>query len=425
MAAAPRQDRRDLDLFINRATIFKFGLLSGVIIVSAMFVWYTFSIIQTLQEDARSQVEQYVQLWQLAVNSPESGEELQIVEFIFNEIIVKASFPIVVLDEARQPVHWRNISDIANSDTTQVAREQINEIAEIMFQRHGEHPIYFGETAVNYLRYGESALIKQLRIMPFATIGVVITIMIIGMIGFQNIRRSEERHVWVGMAKETAHQLGTPISSLMGWLDLMEADCVDRSNNADSQKIINDAVENMQVDVNRLQRVANRFGQIGSIPELVSCDLNQLVDEVADYYRRRLPFEGHGVQITFEAGELPPVEANPELFTWTLENLVKNSLQVIDPKTGKVTLSTTLTNDSRCALVRIIDNGPGIPVAAMRKIFRAGFTTKKRGWGLGLTLVKRIIEEYHCGQVWLEASAPGKTQFAITLPISSPSEKKK
>lgn len=424
MTAAPRQDRRDMDLFINKATMFKIGLLVGVIIVSGMFVWYTFSIIQTLKEDARSQVERYVQLWQLAVNSPESGEELPIVEFIFNEIIVEASFPIVVLDEARQPVHWRNIADIENGDTTRLAREKIDEIAETMLERHGEFPITFGETAVNYLRYGESDLIKQLRIMPFATIGVVVTIMIIGLIGFQNIRRSEERHVWVGMAKETAHQLGTPISSLMGWLDLMEADCVDRPDRTDSQKTVNDAVENMKIDVDRLQRVANRFGQIGSIPDLVSCDLNQLVEEVADYYRRRLPFKGKGIQIEFKAGELPPVEANPELFTWTLENLVKNSLQVIDSKSGQVTLSTTMTNDRRCALIKITDNGPGISAAAMRKIFRAGFTTKKRGWGLGLTLVKRIVEEYHCGQVWLEESAPGKTQFAITLPISASQENK-
>ena len=423
MPALPRQDRRDFDLFINKATMFKIGLLLGVILVSAFFVWYTFSIIQTLQEDARSQVERYVQLWQLAVNSPESGEESDIVAFIFNEIIVKASFPIVVLDEQRHPVHWRNIPDIPNSDSSNVARDEITRIAADMYELHGEYPIYFGETAVNYLRYGESELIQQLRIMPFATIGVVITIMIIGMIGFQNIRRSEERHIWVGMAKETAHQLGTPISSLMGWLDLMEADCVDKNSMTDQQKTVNDAVENMQVDVDRLQRVANRFGQIGSIPELTNCDLNSLVGEVAEYYRRRLPFEGKGVRIEFMPGELPPVQANPELFTWTLENLVKNALQVIDPKSGMVTLTTNLTNDHKCALIKVSDNGPGIPAAAMRKIFRAGFTTKKRGWGLGLTLVKRIVEDYHKGQVWLEESAPGKTVFAITLNISSGKEK--
>lgn len=423
MPSIPRQDRREFDLFINKATMFKVGLLVGVIIISAFFVWYTFTIIQTLQEDARSQVERYVQLWQLAVNSPQSGEDSEIVAFIFNEIIVKASFPIVVLDEQQQPVHWRNIPNIPNSDSSTVAREEILKIAQEMYDQHGEYPIYFGETAVNYLRYGESELIQQLRIMPFATIGVVITIMIIGMIGFQNIRRSEERHIWVGMAKETAHQLGTPISSLMGWLDLMEADCVEKDHQTEQQKTVNDAVENMQVDVNRLQRVANRFGQIGSIPELTACDLNLLVSEVAEYYRRRLPFEGQGVKIEFNPGELPQVQANPELFTWTLENLIKNSLQVIDPKTGVVTLSTNLTNDNKCALIKVGDNGPGIPPAAMRKIFRPGFTTKKRGWGLGLTLVKRIVDEYHKGQIWLEESAPGKTVFAITLNISSGKEK--
>jgi len=415
MASGVTQNRRDFELFINKATIFKIGLLFGVIIISALFVWYTFSVIQTLQEDTRSQVEKYVQLWQLAANSPDSGREL---EFIFNEIIVKASFPIVVLDEESQPIHWRNVPGLEYGDTSAAVTEQINEIAADMLEKNGEFPIFFGETAVNYLRYGDTELIKQLRIMPFVMIGIMVTIGIIGLIGFQNIRRSEERHIWVGMAKETAHQLGTPISSLMGWLDLLKIECEEDKSLKTEQSTVGDGVENMLVDVNRLQRVANRFGQIGSIPELRPANLNQLLEEVTEYYRRRLPFEGKGKQINFTAGELPQIQANPELFTWSLENLIKNALQGVDPKTGLVTLESTVASGGQEVIIKISDNGPGIPAPAARKIFRAGFTTKKRGWGLGLTLVKRIIEEYHGGKIWLAQSTPGQTQFMITLPIT-------
>jgi signal transduction histidine kinase len=174
----------------------------------------------------------------------------------------------------------------------------------------------------------------------------------------------------------------------------------------------------MKVDVDRLQRVANRFGLIGSIPELTSCDLNKLVQEVVDYYRRRLPFQGKGVRLTYVPNDLPPTRLNPELFTWALENMVKNALEAVDSKTGEIKISTVLLNDNKQVSVFIEDNGKGMSAAAARKIFRPGFTTKKRGWGLGLTLVRRIIEEYHVGRVWLEKSRPGQTVFAISLPVS-------
>jgi signal transduction histidine kinase len=177
-------------------------------------------------------------------------------------------------------------------------------------------------------------------------------------------------------------------------------------------------VDNMAVDIDRLQRVANRFGQIGSIPELHACDLNESVSEVVEYYRRRVPFQGKGVKILFSPGEVPPVMLNPELFTWALENMVKNALQAVDSRTGRILLRTETIRDQRRVNLVIEDDGKGMSAAAARKIFRPGFTTKKRGWGLGLTLVKRIIEEYHCGRVSLQASRPGETIFVISLPIS-------
>ncbi|MDD3732647.1 MAG: HAMP domain-containing sensor histidine kinase, partial [candidate division Zixibacteria bacterium] len=246
---------------------------------------------------------------------------------------------------------------------------------------------------------------------------IVLAFMLVGIIGFQNIRRSEERHIWVGMAKETAHQLGTPISSLMGWLEMLEAEKKTAEGIDEKPSVLTETMENMQVDIARLQKVAKRFSMIGSIPELETADLNRVVGEVIVYYRRRLPFQGKGIQLNFTPGEIPAVPLNPELFSWVLENMVKNSLEAVDSKAGRVEIATGLSHDKKGVVIELKDNGRGISNAAARKIFRAGFTTKKRGWGLGLTLVKRIVEEYHVGRVWLKMSRPGETIFEIILPV--------
>ncbi len=404
------------DLYVGKSTIFKFFLLGGMVIVSALFVWYTFDVIERLKSVTRSQVETYVRLWQYAANAPTSGIELQ---FIFDEIIVKATFPIIVTDDHGDPAHWRNIEGIPESptDTLPGTLLKLQALVKEMKHDNGEYPIYYAETFANYLYYGNPPVVRQLQWMPFVEIGVVLAFMTIGLIGFQNIRRSEERLIWVGMAKETAHQLGTPISSLMGWLEVIGPAHRADLEAADEEKLLVTTAENMSIDVDRLQRVANRFGLIGSVPELKESDVNRVVQEVVEYYRRRLPFEGKGIQLTCTAGDIPPVRLNTELLGWSLENLVKNALQAVDSKTGQVTLTTSVAPDRRNVLIEIADNGVGITVAAARKIFRPGFTTKKRGWGLGLTLVRRIVEEYHNGRIRLVRSGPGETVFHILLPI--------
>jgi len=403
------------DLYVGRSALFKVFLVGGVLLISVLFIWYTFGVIEQLQKDTRDQVDKYVRLWQLAANSPTSGEELP---FIFDEIIVKARFPIVVLDHDKQPVSWRNVPGIPSSDTSRAAYEKLRREADRMYRAHGEYPLYFGESDVNYLRYGDSEVIAQLRTMPFIAVGIVLAFVVVALIGFHNIRRSEERYIWVGMAKETAHQLGTPLSSLLGWLEVLGPD-QRRPLAADEQgRMIDSTLENMRTDVQRLQKVANRFGQIGSQPELRECDLNVLVNEAVEYYRKRLPFEGQGSQVQVHSGDIPPVQANAELFAWVLENLIKNSLQAVDPRGGLVTIATGLAPDKKNVVVEVYDNGKGIPPAAVRKLFRPGYTTKKRGWGMGLTLVKRIVEEYHNGSVRLARSKPGETVFQVTLPIS-------
>ncbi|PWB68512.1 hypothetical protein C3F09_11375, partial [candidate division GN15 bacterium] len=400
------------ELYVGKSTLLKIFLLGGIVIVSALFIWYTFNVIEKLQTDTRDQVVKYVKLWQLAANSQTDGTELQ---FVFDEIIVKATFPIIVLDQNDQPVSWRNLPGISETDTSHATLEKIKREAKEMIAHNGRFELHFAGDHVNYLLYGDSDVINDLRRMPFIQIGIVVAFMIVGIIGFQNIRRSEERHIWVGMAKEAAHQLGTPISSLMGWIEVIESeDCLE--SGAGRAKL-SSTVENMKVDVDRLQRVANRFGMIGSIPDLKPSNLNERIAEVVDYYRRRLPFQGEGIQIHVEPGELPPLPLNKELFTWGLENLIKNSLQAVDSKTGRIDIRTSVAADGHTVVIEVQDNGKGITAAAARKIFRPGFTTKKRGWGLGLTLTKRIVEDYHGGRIWLARSHPGETVFRCEFPV--------
>jgi signal transduction histidine kinase len=322
-----------------------------------------------------------------------------------------------VLDENFQPIHWRNIADVTPEDTSAAVKARLKILADKMRAQNNQYELKFAENYVNYFCYGDSRVIEQLKLMPFIEIGIVVAFLIVALIGFQNIKRSEERHIWVGMAKETAHQLGTPISSLLGWLEMIEGDSGENAAPITAEEF-KEAVNNMKMDVNRLQRVANRFGLIGSRPELRPYDLNHLINETVEYYRRRLPLEGQGKTISFVSGDLPMVALNAELLGWSLENLVKNALQAVDSKTGKVEVRSTFDSAKKAVNVEISDNGHGIPPGAMRKVFRPGFTTKKRGWGLGLTLVKRIIEEYHGGKVYLKRSRPGETIFEINLPAS-------
>ena len=252
-------------LYVGKSTFYNGFLLVGVVAISLVFIWYTLNVIDRLKEGTRSQVEKYVKMWQLAANSNTSGEELQ---FIFDEIIVKADFPIIVLDQNREPIHWRNIKGIGPTENSPKALATLRRLAESMAARNQEFPLHFGEGHVNYFLYGDTDAITRLRYMPFVEISIVLAFLAVALVGYHNIRRSEERHIWVGMAKETAHQLGTPISSLMGWIEVMRAECDPAADRAQLQAQFADGLENMRIDIDRLQKVANRFGQIGSIPEL-------------------------------------------------------------------------------------------------------------------------------------------------------------
>lgn len=414
------EKKSKIRLSIGATTIFKLFLLVGIVLLAVVFGWYTLDVIEQIKQDAERMAASYVKLWQLAASDNTSGGEVQI---IFDEVIKKANFPVVIADVNREPIFWRNIEGIPDNDPSPEAQAKVKKLVEEMRADRGEIPLKFEERTLSYFYYGDSPVIRQLQWMPFIEMGLVAAFVLIGFIGFQNIRRSEERHIWVGMAKETAHQLGTPISSLMGWLEILLEKCKFGPNAPPSEELKDsDIFLQMKTDIDRLQRVANRFGQIGSMPELKEVDINALMEETACYYRRRLPFSGQGVQITCDFENIAPVQINGELIMWAVENLIKNSLQAVDPQKGRVEIATRLASERKAILITVKDNGPGIPPGYARKIFRPGFTTKKRGWGLGLTLARRIVEDYHRGKMALLKSHPGETIFQIILPVNQGSK---
>jgi len=183
---------------------------------------------------------------------------------------------------------------------------------------------------------------------------------------------------------------------------------------------IQDVAGRMEADLKRLEKVANRFGQIGSMPELKAADLNGVLTESVNYFKQRLPHQGNGAVIRENLVSLPPVEVNAELFGWVIENLIKNALEAVDPKLGVIEISTGIEPSGKAVWIQVADNGRGVPSGVQKRIFNPGFTTKKRGWGLGLTLAKRIVEEYHKGKLFLEESMPNvRTAFKISLPVGN------
>lgn len=262
--------------------------------------------------------------------------------------------------------------------------------------------------------YYEATRYYGIIMMPIVLVSVFATFLTVGFLSYRRIRFSEQAALWGGLAKETAHQLGTPISSLMGWLELLSA----RNHEADDASV-GDIYVNMHNDLIRLQKITARFGKIGSEPQKTEVNVNEVIGDVVSYYQKRLPNRNKSVDIRVTACELPDVFANAELLQWVFENLIRNSLDALDKPSGLIEIDPRFNEKSRQIIIRYTDNGKGIARKDRRKIFHPGVTTKKHGWGLGLTLAKRIVEAHHHGKIRLVGSGPDGTTFEIVLPIGA------
>ncbi len=407
---------------VSVSFLFRVFLILGFILIAIVFIYYTQHVVGKLKTNSSRMVNLSIKLLQLELSQEASGVATGV---IFDEIIAPTNIPIIITDREGNPLFFRNISAIDEREVTPENIDKLRQIIKGMYEKHGRFPIKHidretgTETIINYFYYGDPQLIQQLQAMPLIEIGIVAAFLMVGYIGYRNIKRSEQHFIWVGMAKETAHQLGTPISSLLGWLELLRTR--DEQSAATNGKYnLEQVSDRMSMDIERLQKIANRFSLIGSRPTMATVDLNKIISDVVDYFRDRLPYQGKGITINFNPGKIAPVRINAELISWVVENLIKNSMEACDPREGRIMIATSMSADKKSVIAEIGDNGRGIQPKNQKKIFDPGFTSKKRGWGLGLSLARRIIRDYHKGKIFLKSSVPGReTVIQFTLPAEA------
>ncbi len=387
----------------------KILLLVIALIIAAGTLYYTQNLVSKLQEKEREIVELYAKGIEYIANSSNPNEDIT---FLFDNIIKPIDFPLV-LSDADDNVNIYNRTDLRNIEidsalTEEEFNEFISEKIKEMDEQHSPIFVTYEDTLVlTKIHYGDSELIERLRYYPYIQIIIAALFIVIGYVGFSSIKRSEQSNIWVGMAKETAHQFGTPISSLMGWLEMLKI------NYKDSDKVL-DISEEINDDVEKLNKITYRFSKIGSKPELKPMVVYEDLKKVTDYFERRLPQTGKTINLTIEGDKEVCAALNPELFDWVIENLIKNALDAIDTKEGsiKIVVETVRKNVE----IGVSDSGKGIDLKRRKDVFRPGYSTKKRGWGLGLSLSKRIIEGYHGGKIFVKSSIQGEgTVFKVIL----------
>ena len=354
-----------------------------------------------LTKDLYEEEHKKVEIWAEAMRTLNMDDENSGMNLVLKVIEDNTTIPVIVLDAHGGVQIFRNIEVKANNYNDSI--QKIAVMGNSMKNAGRSIRISIGDSSKNDfidVCYDDSVMLKRLATYPYVQLGVVLIFVIIAIFALLTSKRAEQNKVWVGLSKETAHQLGTPISSLMAWTEVLKESYPD-----------DDLIPEMDKDVKRLQLIADRFSKIGSLPEPVPSSLNEVMDHVIDYMDRRTSNKVKMVKV------FPPediiVKFNAYLFVWVIENLCKNAVDAMEGS-GKITLF--MNDEGERIAIEVSDTGKGIRKKDIANVFRPGFTTKKRGWGLGLSLAKRIVEEYHHGKIWVKSSEVGKgTTFRIEL----------
>ena len=380
-------------------------LVAGAVLIVVASLWVSHGLISDLKNEEQTKMG----VWAEAMRSLTSADETTDLNLVLRVINDNHTIPVIVTDEKGRVTTSRNLR--LRYRTSRDSVKQVNEALARL--KAGGHSMRIslgtdevGETHATalYIYYGQSLLLQRLAWFPYVQLGVVTVFLLVALLALLSTKRAEQNKVWVGLTKETAHQLGTPISSLMAWMAVM------RETHPDDALI-----DEMEADVRRLEMVAERFSKIGSAPKLHPETVGPIVERVAEYIARRIP---KSVKLTVDLrdeSELIPISA--PLVEWVVEVLCKNAADAM-PGVGQISISGGKVGDRY--VIDVADTGKGIERKHHKTVFRPGFTTKQRGWGLGLSLAKRIIEEYHHGRIYVLRSAPGEgTVFRIELPINS------
>lgn len=363
------------------------GIVTGTI-------FYSNYLASKIAVDERLKVEQWVEAGRFLITAP-ADADTKLPSLIRNE---QKSIPIIETDEKDSVVSYINIDSNKIAADPEYLNKKLKEFKTLnppLVVEVNAEPLL-----INKYYYGHSVLLQQVRYYPIVQLFIVALFIIVTIFSLQMRNRSTQNQVWAGMAKETAHQLGTPVSSLQGWVEML------KEGNGNVQ-----IATEIEKDVQRLRLVSDRFGKIGSIPQLEPHNLVSQVEEMVEYIRKRATGKVHLEVIRNQPDMIAAI--SPPLFDWVIENLLKNALDAMD---GKGSIIVTLQEEERTVIIDVADTGKGIASQNINQVFKPGFTTKKRGWGLGLSLSKRIIEQYHKGQLYVKHSEQGKgTTFRIVL----------
>lgn len=375
--------------------VLKIVLLAFAFLIGFFSLWYTNSLVTKLENQEREKISTWAEATQLIL-SPEAEGNLN---FLYEIIQANTTIPVILADSNGVVNQYRNIEEKWMNDSVWVAAK----IAQMKDQNEPFEIEYMGGTQTIY--YENSTLLNQLRVYPYFQLAVIALFLAMSYFAFSYSRTSEQNKVWAGMSKETAHQLGTPISSLMAWLDYLKA-----SDAKVPQKVITE----MEHDMERLGLITERFSKIGSEPSLTEYNLYEVLEESVSYINSRTSQKVDISIADIEIFKSIKVAVNKPLFAWVVENLCKNAVDAMEGE-GSIWFEVSGTGDEMIQF-DVVDTGKGIPTNRFKTIFKPGYTTKKRGWGLGLSLVKRIIENYHNGKIYVKSSELGKgTRFRIVL----------
>jgi len=377
------------------------NIKAGLFLLGFVLIIFLLSYTQNIVNELRSDNGEIVKLYAEIIAETISDENDANLDFVFDKIIQKAQFPIIYSNNQREPIYSKNINkDKSKLKKIQLTMDEQNEAIPLRYA----NPLTNEIILIGYLHYGDSNQIEKLKWLPFIEIGAITLFIFLGFISFSIIRNNEKRNIWVGMARETAHQLGTPISSLMGWLEWL------KNKPNDQDKIIND----ISIDLDRLQQVSDRFSKMGSETKLKEIHLSSIVDNVVIYFNRRIPSMGKSITIENKLVSNIKIKANGILISWAIENVIKNAIDALENE-GIITLKSNM--DKKNIIIEVQDSGKGILRKDWKNIFRPGFSTKEQGWGLGLSLTSRIIKDIHGGDIYVSKSKPGKgTTIEILLP---------
>lgn len=382
--------------------ITRYGKIIFMLVATAVvgvFIYVSTVLVRDLAAQERQRMEIWADATREIVAAFDSEDASVDIDFLLRIIESNTNIPVLLTDSEGNILQHRNFN-LPASGTHEFLAKKLQKLK----NSSNVITIEIAPGVTQQLYYEDSTLLKRLYLYPYIIVGVMIIFIAVVYFAMLSARRAEQNKVWVGLSKETAHQLGTPISSLMAWMELLPELGVDRATVAEMDK-----------DVNRLSTIASRFSKIGSVPQMEDADLNALTQSAATYMASRISSR---ISLTFHsAGEPITVKVCPPLFEWVLENLIKNA---VDATEGKGAINIHIgKGENGGGFVEVSDTGKGIPRKNFKTVFNAGYTTKKRGWGLGLTLARRIINEYHRGNIYVKTSTPGQgTTFRIDLPTA-------